>query len=109
MRLLVDDNLPPRLVRELRERGFDAAHVCEVGLSGAADLAVWAFACDEGCAVVSKDEDYSLFLQRRPPHAPVLWVRLGNVGNAELVRRVTQQIEAAMSALESGRMQFELR
>ena len=32
MRLLLDENLPPRVARMLQQAGHDAAHVTEVGL-----------------------------------------------------------------------------
>jgi hypothetical protein len=37
MRFLVDAQLPPMLVRWLRERGHEAEHVTEIGMVGASD------------------------------------------------------------------------
>ena len=40
MKLLVDENLSPRVAVLLRDGGFDAIHILERGLGGAADSTV---------------------------------------------------------------------
>jgi len=42
MRLLVDENLSPRVARLLREAGHDAAHVVEIGLATPTTRCSWA-------------------------------------------------------------------
>ncbi|MGH8588357.1 MAG: DUF5615 family PIN-like protein [Gammaproteobacteria bacterium] len=58
MRLLFDENLSFRLVRELADIYPDSLHVRDVGLLGAADQAVWAYAAQQGLLLTSKDTDF---------------------------------------------------
>jgi predicted nuclease of predicted toxin-antitoxin system len=44
VRLLLDENLSPRLVRRCAGRGHLAAHVAHRGLAGASDAALFAYA-----------------------------------------------------------------
>ena len=53
IRLLVDEQLSPRLVGRLAERGIYAQHVAHVGLAGAADPEVWRYAFAHEFAVVT--------------------------------------------------------
>ena len=61
MKLLLDQNLSPRLVQSLVAVYPGTSHVREVGLHAADDEAVWAHAAEEGFVIVSRDAD---FLQR---------------------------------------------
>lgn len=108
MRFLIDEQLPPLLALALRGRGFDASHVSELGLAGHDDDDVWTIACRDGWVIVSKDADYPPMLRRRPPHCPILWVRLGNVSNARLIEQVDRKFTAAVTAFSDGLMLFEL-
>lgn len=84
MRLLLDENLSFRLVAALGEVFPGSAHVRDVGLLGAADERIWAFAAERGHALTSKDTD---FYQRSlvygaPPK--VIWLRVGNAPTATI-------------------------
>ena len=48
MKFLVDAQLPPALARFLQSSGYPGEHVSEVGLLGAEDQQVWAFASAGG-------------------------------------------------------------
>ena len=43
MKLLLDEGLPHSTIRRLRESRFDAAHVRDLGLASASDLAILEF------------------------------------------------------------------
>ena len=55
MKLLLDENLSPRLVVELAQECPETAHVRDCGLRGANDHAIWNYAREAGFAIVSKD------------------------------------------------------
>lgn len=78
MRLLLDQNLSPRLVRALADVLPECVHVRDVGLSRADDGAVWDYAKANGYVIVSKDSDFHQlsFVHGLPPK--VVWLRLGN-------------------------------
>jgi len=63
MKLLLDENLAPKLAKNLADIYPDSSHVSECGLKAASDLAVWEFAQANGFVIVSKDSDFE---QRSP-------------------------------------------
>jgi predicted nuclease of predicted toxin-antitoxin system len=78
VRLLLDQNLSPRLVAALTDLYPGATHVREVDLQAADDDVIWAYALDHGLVIVSKDADFHQrsFTLGHPPK--VVWIRLGN-------------------------------
>jgi predicted nuclease of predicted toxin-antitoxin system len=58
VKLLFDENLPPRLAEVLADLYPASAHVHERGLSSADDEVIWQYARDKGFAIVSKDSDF---------------------------------------------------
>ncbi|MBK7003071.1 MAG: DUF5615 family PIN-like protein [Rhodoferax sp.] len=57
MKLLLDQGLPRTAANLLRERGWDAQHVSECGMSRAEDVAIIAHARQEDRMVVTLDAD----------------------------------------------------
>ena len=88
MKLLFDENLPPRLARALCSAFPASAHVAELGLKTSHDLAIWEYARANDYCIVSKDSDhYHLAILRGHP-PKVIWVTLGNC--------TTRQIESCL-------------
>ena len=89
MKLLLDQNLSPRLVRRLADVYPNSTHVAEVGLDRSLDWEVWEYARQHDCIIVTKDVDFSEFslLQGFPPK--VIWIRRGNCStqNIETILR----------------------
>ncbi len=78
MKLLLDHNLSPKLVRLLAEEFTEVVHVMTLGMADDCDIDIWDYAQDKGYTIVSKDKD---FYQRsallgQPPK--VIHVALGN-------------------------------
>ena len=96
MKLLLDQNLSPRLCDRLRDVWTEVVHVRAVGLAAADDSAVWTYAKQHGFTIVSKDGDFSgrSYLFGAPPK--VIWLALGNRSTSEIERRLRrhrQEIE----------------
>jgi predicted nuclease of predicted toxin-antitoxin system len=100
VRLLLDENLSPRLVDSLSDLYPGSKHVESVGLGGAADGDVWGYAKSHGFAIVSKDSDFAerSVLENEPPK--VVWVRLGNCSTNDIERVLRSQYEAIRGFLE---------
>ena len=99
MRLLLDENLSPRLLTSLADLYPGSTHVREVGLQAADDDAVWQYAAQQGFAIVSKDADFherSFFLGHPPK---VIWIRRGNCSTGEVAAILRDQ-HAEMLAFE---------
>ncbi len=89
-RLLLDQNLSPRLVRLLQDAYPHSAHVSSLGLDRAPDAVVWKAALDGGFVLVSKDADFPEMAAVRGTPPRVLWLRHGNAS--------TQDTEALLRA-----------
>lgn len=70
MRLLIDAALAPSIAARLREAGFDALHVRELGLQRAPDTEILDVAEREGRTVVSADTDFGTLLALRSKRSP---------------------------------------
>ena len=84
MKLLLDENLSPRLVESLADLYPGSDHVHNLNLGGAADTEVWNHAKAHRFAIVSKDSDFAerSVLEKDPPK--IIWVRLGNCSTADV-------------------------
>lgn len=78
MTLLLDQNLSHRLRRVLAADYPGIQHARFLGLGAAGDEAIWDYARDHDCAIVSKDVDFHLLSARRGCPPKVIWVRAGN-------------------------------
>lgn len=92
--LLFDENLAARLVGELADLYPNCAHICDHGLAGSSDRAIWQYARDNDLVIVTKDEDFQRLsvLFGAPPK--VIWVRLGNCSTADVVGLLRQHRNA---------------
>ena len=59
MKLLLDENLSPKLIDRLADLYPGSVHVRDVGLAAALDLKVWQYAGEQHFVIVSKDADFN--------------------------------------------------
>ena len=107
MKLLLDENLSPRLIRLLESDFPGSAHVREVGLRGADDRVVWEYAIAHGLAIVSKDDDFRQRSQLHGHPPKVIWLRVGNVTTSHIARVIAdnrEQIRAFLTDPEASIM-----
>ena len=78
MKLLLDQNLSPRLVNRLASVYLDMSHVALVGLDRASDAEVWEYARANDYIIETKDSDFNdiSLLRGAPPQ--IIWLRLGD-------------------------------
>jgi predicted nuclease of predicted toxin-antitoxin system len=85
LKLLVDENLPPRLVHDLADLFPDSAHVHPLGLDCTPDELIWEYARTHGFAFLTKDKDFaSLSLARGAPPKVIL-LQTGNCSTDEVL------------------------
>ena len=97
IRLLFDENLSARLVRDLAPDFPGSNDVVTALGPRPSDEAIWTFAGCQGFVVVTKDEDFQRFSVWRGFPPKVVWIRLGNATTttiAALLRGSVGQIEA---------------
>lgn len=96
MRLLLDQNLSPRLIPALADLYPGSLHVREVELASADDAAVWRYALEQGLTIVSKDADFHerSFVLGQPPK--VVWIRRGNCSTEEVLTLLRGEVQAVL-------------
>lgn len=99
MKLLIDQNLSPKLAFRLADLFPNSVHVQSVGLDCAGDDRVWEYARLNGFAIVTKDEDYNNLSVIRGNPPKVIWLQMGNC--------TTAQVEAAFRARFADLQAFE--
>ena len=88
MKLLVDENLPQRLVHDLADLFPDSAHVSSVGLDSTPDAIIWEYARTHGFTFLTKDKDFASlsFAWGAPPQ--VILLQTGNCSTSELLQMI---------------------
>ena len=113
MKLLLDQNISRRLVKQLSHTFPGIEHVSLVGLHECSDHEIWEFANKNDFTIVTCDADFHdiSVLRGHPPK--IIWLRLGNkrtaviagilAGMSEAVSEfVTSPSMAALAVLEIG-------
>lgn len=96
MKLLLDENLSPRLANRLNDLFPGTLHVRDAGLQAADDSTVWQFAMNNGFCIASKDADFHQisFLNGHPPK--VIWIQRGNCSTTEIEHLLRSRAGAIM-------------
>jgi len=105
MKLLLDENLSPAHAQSLREDGFDAVAVNEIGLGGSSDEKVRAAAIEQGRVLVTLDADFANILRFPPGDTPgVLRLRI-HPPTEEAIR---EQLRVALGILKNTDIRHRL-
>ena len=76
MQLLIDENLSPKLVQFLAEKGLFAQHVAHIGLAGWSDPAIWRHAFEQDRIVVTNNAaDYITLASAIELHPGLIVIR----------------------------------
>ena len=100
MKLLLDENLSDRIVPRILDLYPGSTHVKSHGLIHTDDALIWAFAAQQGYAILSKDADFhqrSLVFSHPPK---LVFLRVGNCPTS----RITELLRAnyvLLSAFDS--------
>jgi predicted nuclease of predicted toxin-antitoxin system len=97
VKLLLDANVSHKLDAAIADLFPGSAHVRDVRMQRADDVAIWDLAKVQGFVIVTKDADFHQrsFLHGHPPK--VLWLRTGNCSTAEIeaiLRRAARTLVA---------------
>ena len=116
MKLLLDENLSPRLIASIEVLYPGSTHVEDCGLVNTPDEEVWNYAGEKGFAIVTKDSDFSELSVLRGSPPKVIWLRIGNCTTVRagfLLRDAFPRIQAFLDADEENclvlSLQFERR
>ena len=92
MKLLFDQNISRRLVRDIVSAFPGSQHVADVNLTTEDDEIVWRFAADHGFVIISKDSDFfhRALLRGQPPK--VIHLRVGNCTTQHIVNLLMDNV-----------------
>ena len=91
MKLLLDENLSPKLVRYLAPAFPDTLHVRDVQLDARKDSTIWQWARANGFAILTQDDDFFLLAQLRGQPPKVICLRFGNQGVRPMAGQLQRQ------------------
>ncbi len=101
--ILLDEGLPRRAAANLRSLGWNARQVFDVGLGGATDSDIVAFARANELAVVTLDSDFGTLLARSGARRPsILFLRMQGLDTPATVHVITTLPAEAITALDAG-------
>lgn len=109
MKVIVDVQLPHILVRDLRRRGHEASRVVDLIARTSTDDLVCTLASVRKAAIFTKDEDFVGLSARVREPVTVVWLRCGNISNAELLKLIDRTIDYIIAAIERGERLIEVR
>ena len=102
MRVLLDQGLAPRAAKLLRNEGWDAVHVMELGMDRAEDPEILEFARNSDRICITLDHDFHSHLALSGGGRPsVVFLRAQGVsaeGQAHLIRAMVDKCRGALTA-----------
>jgi len=86
MKLLLDQNISHKLVKELKDLFSGSNHVYSLGLHTATDEEIWIYSRDHGFTIVTQDSDFNerSLIYGYPPK--IVWLRIGNISTKNIKR-----------------------
>jgi predicted nuclease of predicted toxin-antitoxin system len=75
LKLLLDENPSPQLVRHIEDLFPDSSHVRSEGLKQAPDKTVWEFAKSNNFSILTADADFHELAITLGPPPKVIWLR----------------------------------
>ena len=108
MNFLVDAQLPPALAQWLREAGYTAQAVRDLGLREAEDGAIWIHALQTCTVILTKDEDFAFRAQQDGNGPVVVLLRIGNTSNRALRAWLLPQMTQIVTLIKQGNRLVEV-
>ena len=100
-KLLFDQNLSYRIVKQLKHLFPDSSHVRLIKLEKADDLTVWQYAKDNGFHIVSKDTDFNNLNALYGPPPKVIWIHTGNMTTSAITELIQKKAEVINTFLDN--------
>jgi predicted nuclease of predicted toxin-antitoxin system len=91
VKLLLDENLSPRLIELLAADFPETTHLERLRMRGATDAMIWAYARDNDYIIVSKDNDFRQYAFLYGPPPKVVWLSVGNAGTTTIANLLRSQ------------------
>lgn len=103
IKILLDQGLPRSAAALLRDVGFDAIHVGDIGMAAASDIDILQFAKDKNRVVATLDADFHALLALSGASWPsVIRIRIEGLRGEALADILQQTIARCKEDLEFG-------
>ena len=103
MKILIDMNISPDLVKVLNNSGFEAIHWSEVGAANAPDREITAWAKNNSYAILTHDLDFGTILAVSQASAPsVIQIRTQNLLSSNFKTLLINVLRQFTNELENG-------
>jgi len=99
-RLLLDNNLSPRLLQKIEDLFPGSVHVMHVGLDRSSDWEVWNYARAKHLTILTKDSDFNDLTLLRGAPPKVIWIRTGNCRVATIEHLLRTHAKTIFSFLD---------
>jgi len=99
--LLIDENLPPALFREVFDARVEVSSLSEEGLAGSTDAILWEVCLTRGWIIVTKDSDF-LDLQVIAKSGRILLLKCGNMKFRSFHAWLSSRAETVMEFVDSN-------
>jgi predicted nuclease of predicted toxin-antitoxin system len=108
-KLLFDQNLSYRIIKELEHLFPGSKHVGRLKLDKADDMSIWQYAKENNFHIVTKDTDFNNIntLYGFPPK--VIWIHAGNIPTSsiiDLLKKKNEVIYAFLNNDNAGILEF---
>ncbi len=102
MKLLLDENLSPKVINRLNDRFSGSLHVEEIGLGNETDYSIWKYALKNDFIIVTKDTDFNdlSIIHGFPPY--LIWIKRGNCSTEDIFNLIQQNVDLIQAFYEKG-------
>jgi len=101
MKLLFDQNISFRLLKQIADAYPEAIQVKEVGLENSSDFEIWEFARKNNFNIVTFDSDfYDLSVIKGIP-PKIIWLRIGNTSTINIAKVLIENLELIREFIQS--------
>lgn len=109
MKFLIDHQLPPVLASFFVAKGYESKHVIDLKLETASDRRIWDLCLSENWILITKDEDFVHYLNLKNNSGQIIWVRMGNCRNENLIKSFESLLAFMISAIQDKESIIEIR
>ncbi|MBU4017422.1 DUF5615 family PIN-like protein [Patescibacteria group bacterium] len=105
-KLLFDQNLSYRIIKEIGHLFPNSSHVCLLKLDKADDLTIWNYAKEHGFHIVTQDSDFNdtNILYGYPPK--IIRIHTGNTATNTIIELIQKKNEAIQNFLDNEKTGF---
>ena len=103
MKFLLDENIPPSLAIKLKEVGYEARHVVDIGLNASPDFKITDFAASADEVIITHDTDFGTILALTGSTRPsVILFRWQKVATENLFKFLKEHLPSHEESLKEG-------